>query len=72
MPMSVTLDVDFKRWTAKHRSALGIEGWAQEVKCSPENALRANPFDIRKQYEAHLKDLQDAYGEAILELRARK
>ncbi|MBB3226759.1 hypothetical protein FHW69_001349 [Luteibacter sp. Sphag1AF] len=37
-----------------------------------ENALRANPEDVREQYERRLKDLQEAYGEAVLELRARK
>ena len=37
-----------------------------------ENSLRANPLDIREQYEKQLKDLQEAYGEAMLELRARK
>ena len=37
-----------------------------------ENALRANPQDVREQYERQLKDLQEAYGEAMLELRARK
>lgn len=37
-----------------------------------ENALKANPSDIREQYERQLKDLQEAYGEAMLELRARK
>lgn len=37
-----------------------------------ENALRANPLEIREQYEKQLKDLQEAYGEAMLELRARK
>ena len=30
------------------------------------------PLDIREQYEKQLKDLQEAYGEAMLELRARK
>lgn len=29
-------------------------------------------IDIREQYEKQLKDLQEAYGEAMLELRARK
>ena len=29
-------------------------------------------LDIREQYEKQLKDLQEAYGEAMLELRARK
>jgi hypothetical protein len=37
-----------------------------------ENALRAKPEDAREQYERQLKDLQEAYGEAMLELRARK
>jgi len=36
------------------------------------NALRAKPEDVREQYERQLKDLQEAYGEAMLELRARK
>lgn len=37
-----------------------------------ENALRANSQDVREQYERQLTDLQEAYGEAMLELRARK
>ena len=37
-----------------------------------ENALRAKPQDIRKQFERQLRDLQEAYGEAMLELRARQ
>ena len=37
-----------------------------------ENTLRANPLEIPEQYEKQLKDLQEAYGEAMLELRARK
>ena len=37
-----------------------------------ENALKAKPEDIREQYETQLKTLQEAYGEAMLELRARK
>ena len=41
-------------------------------KAGMENALRAKPEDIRDQYEAQLKTLQEAYGEAMLELRARK
>ncbi|WP_439527999.1 transposase [Pannonibacter sp.] len=49
-----------------------IEGWVEDAKRGMENALRANPLDIREQYEKQLKDLQEAYGEAMLELRARK
>ncbi len=37
-----------------------------------ENALKAKPENIREHYEAQLKALQEAYGEAMLELRARK
>ena len=53
-------------------SPSGIEGWIDDAKRGMENSLRANPLDIREQYEKQLKDLQEAYGEAMLELRARK
>ncbi|AHG65826.1 putative transposase-like protein [Advenella mimigardefordensis DPN7] len=36
-----------------------------EAKRGMENALRANPLDIKGQYESQIKDLQQAYGEAI-------
>ena len=49
-----------------------IEGWVDDAKKGMENSLRANPLDIREQYEKQLKDLQEAYGEAMLELLARK
>ena len=49
-----------------------IEGWVEEAKAGMENALRAKPRDVREQYERQLKELQEAYGEAMLELRARK
>ena len=49
-----------------------IEGWVDDAKRGMENSLRANPLDIREQYEKQLKDLQEAYGEAMLEIRARK
>jgi len=48
-----------------------IEVWVEDGKRGMENALRANPQDVREQYEKQLKDLQEAYGEAMLELRAR-
>ena len=41
-----------------------IEGWVDDVKRGMENALRANPLEIREQYEKQLKDLQEAYGKA--------
>ncbi|WP_372390370.1 DUF1153 domain-containing protein [Xanthomonas sp. NCPPB 3582] len=49
-----------------------IENWVEEGKRGMKNALRAKPEDVREQYERQLKDLQEAYGEAMLEIRARK
>ena len=49
-----------------------LESWVDDGKQGLENALRAKPLDVREQYERQLKDLQEAYGEAMLELRARK
>lgn len=49
-----------------------VEGWVDECKRGMENALRAKPEDVREQYELQLQQLQQAYGEAMLELRARK
>ena len=49
-----------------------IESWIEDGKKGMENALRANPQHVREQYEQQLKDLQEAYGEAMLELLARK
>ena len=49
-----------------------LEQWVEEGKRGMENALRTNPLDVRQQYEKKLSDLQEAYGEAMLELRARK
>ena len=49
-----------------------IESWVDDAKRGMENALRAKPEDVREQYERQLKELQEAYGEAMLELRARK
>lgn len=49
-----------------------VENWVQDGRKGMENALKANPLDVRQQYEKQLRDLQEAYGEAMLELRARK
>ncbi|MFT3815888.1 MAG: DUF1153 domain-containing protein [Acidovorax sp.] len=49
-----------------------IESWVEDGRKGIENALKANPQDVREQYERQLKELQEACGEAILELRARK
>lgn len=47
-----------------------IVEWVDEAKCGMENALRTKPLEIKAQYERQIKDLQEAYGEAMLELRA--
>ncbi|HBP30904.1 MAG TPA: transposase [Advenella kashmirensis] len=93
--MSMIMEDEIKRWTAKRKSALvldiiqgkttvaeasraydlspsEVENWVDEAKRGMENALRANPLDIKEQYERQLKQLQEVYGEAMLELRARK
>ncbi|WP_437126355.1 DUF1153 domain-containing protein [Noviherbaspirillum album] len=49
-----------------------IEEWVDEGRKGLENALRAKPLDVKEQYERQIKELQEAYGEAMLELRARK
>jgi len=49
-----------------------IEEWVDEGKRGMENALRTKPLEVREEYERQLKELQEAYGEAMLELRARK
>ena len=49
-----------------------IEEWAEEGKKGMENALRIKPLEIKEQYERQLREMQVAYGEAMLELRARK
>ena len=49
-----------------------LESWVDQAKDGMENALRAKPRDVRQQYEKQIHQLQAAYGEAMLELRARK
>ena len=49
-----------------------IEEWVEDGKRGMENALRAKPLEIREEYERQLSELQAAYGEAMLALRARK
>ena len=49
-----------------------IEEWVDDAKKGMENALRSKPLEVKEQYERQLKELQEAYGEAMLELRARK
>jgi hypothetical protein len=47
-----------------------IEEWVDEAKRGMENALLAKPSDIKYQHERQLKELQEAYGKAMLELHA--
>lgn len=49
-----------------------IEEWVEEGGRGLENALRAKPLDVKEQYERQIKALQEAYSEAMLELRARQ
>ena len=49
-----------------------IESWIEDARSGMENALRTKPLDLREQYEKEIRKLQEAYGEAMLELRARK
>ena len=55
--MSTLMEDDIKRWTAKRKTALVLE--IIQGKTTVAEASRAF-------------DLQEAYGEAMLELRARK
>ena len=49
---------------------LDIEEWVEKSQRGLENALRAKPLDVREQYDRQIMELQEAYGEAILELDA--
>jgi len=49
-----------------------VENWVDEAKRGMENALKSKPNEVKELYEKQIKDLQEAYGEAMLELRARK
>ncbi|PPV03646.1 hypothetical protein XavaCFBP5823_21710, partial [Xanthomonas axonopodis pv. vasculorum] len=78
--MSAVMDEEqIKRWTARRKSALVLEiiqgkttvalasrQFDLEGKRGLENALRAKPEDVREQYERQLKELQEAYGQAML------
>ena len=53
-------------------SPVEIEGWVDASRRGMENALRVKPEHVSEQYKRQLKNLQEAYGEAMLEIRARK
>ena len=93
--MSVTMEEEFKRWTAKRKTQLvldilqgrttvaeasrsydlapsEIEEWVEDGRKGMENALRAKPLDIKEQYEKQIREPQEAYGEAMLQMRVLK
>ena len=43
-----------------------IENWVDDARKGMKNALKANPLDVRQQYEKQLRNLQEAYGEAVI------
>lgn len=49
-----------------------IESWLDDAARGMENALRAKPRDIREEYEQKLKEVTEAYGEAMLENKILK
>ena len=49
-----------------------VENRVDEGKRGMENVLRLNPLNMREHYERQLKQLQQAYGEAMLALRASR
>src|SRR5574337_1544054 len=75
---TLVLDIIQGEWTVSEASRQfdltpsEIEGWIEDGKRGMENALRPMPEDVRGQYERQLKDLREAYGQAMLELRARR
>jgi len=57
---------------AHDRPPSEIETWVDDGKRGMDSALRADPLDVREQYERQFKDLQEAYGEAMREFRVRE
>ncbi|WP_417585577.1 transposase [Nitrincola sp.] len=49
-----------------------VERWVDDAMMGMENALKANPKDVREQYEKKIDDLHAAYGEAMLEVKFLK
>ncbi|HGO6088783.1 transposase [Burkholderia cepacia] len=51
---------------------LSLFGLVENGKVSSRNVVRANPQDTKEQYERRIKDLQEVYRKAMLELHMRK
>lgn len=45
-----------------------IDKWIDDAEAGMEGALKANPKDLSGQYEGQLRELREAYGNAMLEL----
>ena len=49
-----------------------VEVCVDKAKRAMKNARRTKPWEVKKQYERHFKELQEAYGEVMPELPVRK
>jgi transposase-like protein len=49
-----------------------IEEWVEDGRKGMENTLRDKPLEIKEQYEKQIRELQEAYGEAMLPMRVLK
>lgn len=49
-----------------------IEEWVEDGRKGMENALRTKPLDVKEQYEKQIRELREAYGEAMLQMRVLK
>jgi transposase-like protein len=47
-----------------------VAQWSDEGKRGMENALRTKPLEVKEQHEKQRCELQEAYDEAMLALRA--
>ena len=67
------MEHDITRWTAQKKAALDME-ISQGTTTTAQGRLSFDiaSWKIKEQYERQNKDLQEAYGEVMLELRARK
>jgi len=53
-------------------AALGDRGMERRGQARHGKRVEGHPVDVREQYERQIKEVQEACGEAMLELRARK
>lgn len=48
-----------------------VETWVNWGKHGSENTMRSKLLEVKEQYEKQIREIQEAYGEAMFELRAR-